>query len=403
VVRGVDPDIAPGTVARAVAEVTSRAGQRRQLAWALEDRPALLTGAGADAPTPSVLRLIDKLIETGSAKVVAPACPRCGRVMPLSKVKAGQRLCRRCEARQRRVPCGRCGALRDPVTRDDEGRPVCGNCFMRDPANQQVCTGCGRRRPVSVRSGDGPRCENCRPRKEMTCSICGRVSVCEVAKATGEPWCRACQARWANCAGCGRDRPVRGGSLEHPLCATCTCSDPSLWRPCPQCGEAARLTAGLCARCALRQRLTELLGGPKRALRPELQPLFESLATERPESVQGWLRRSQVTKTLAELGSGRLPVSHDSLDRLEPGKVLEHLRAMLVATGVLPARDEQMARLERWVNTAIAGRDHPDQAEILRRYGAGMSCAGCGDACVAGTRPTAKPSSSNVTSEPPSP
>jgi hypothetical protein len=119
--------------------------------------------------------------------------------------------------------------------------------------------------------------------------------------------------------------------------------------------------------------------------------------------VQGWLRRSQVTKTLAELGSGRLPVSHDSLDRLEPGKVLEHLRAMLVATGVLPARDEQMARLERWVNTAIAGRDHPDQAEILRRYGAGMSCAGCGDACVAGTRPTAKPSSSNVTSEPPSP
>jgi len=85
--------------------------------------------------------------------------------------------------------------------------------------------------------------------------------------------------------------------------------------------------------------------------------------------VQGWLRRSQVTKTLAELGSGRLPVSHDSLDRLEPGKVLEHLRAMLVATGVLPARDEQMVRLERWVNTAIAGRDHPDQAEVLRRYG----------------------------------
>ena len=48
----------------------------------------------------------------------------------------------------------------------------------------------------------------------------------------------------------------------------------------PQCGEATKLTAGLCARCALRRRLTELLGGPNRVVRPELQSHFDSLATE---------------------------------------------------------------------------------------------------------------------------
>lgn len=369
VLRGVDPALDRGAVVAAVSAVTSREGQRRQLAWALQDRPDLLTGAGAEAPTPSVLRLIDKLVESGSTKVIPPACPHCGRVMRLSKVRAGLRICRRCESRQRCVPCGRCGAVRDPVTRDDEGRPICANCFMRDPANQEACAGCGRRRPVSVRRDDGPRCDSCRPKKEMTCSICGRHSVCEIAKATGEPWCRACQHRWATCTACGRDRPVRGGSLERPLCATCTRSDPSFWKPCGECGEATKLTDGPCARCRLQRRLSELLAGPGGAVRPELQPLFDSLITERPESVQGWLRRSQVSETLAELGAGLVPVSHDSLDRLESGKVLEHLRAMLVATGALPARDEQMIRLERWVTTVIAERDDPEQAEILRRYG----------------------------------
>lgn len=75
VVTGIDPAIIATAVIAAVEAVTSRAGQRRQLAWALEDRPELLTGAGAEAPVPSVLRLIDALVEAGSTKIVRPPCP----------------------------------------------------------------------------------------------------------------------------------------------------------------------------------------------------------------------------------------------------------------------------------------------------------------------------------------
>jgi hypothetical protein len=57
VIAAVDPSIDAATVTSAVDAVTSRAGQRRQLAWALQDHPELLTGAGAHAPVPSVLRL----------------------------------------------------------------------------------------------------------------------------------------------------------------------------------------------------------------------------------------------------------------------------------------------------------------------------------------------------------
>lgn len=368
VVTAVDPAIAAAAVIAAVEGVTSRAGQRRHLAWALEDRPELLTGAGAEAPVPSVLRLIDALVEAGSTKIVRPPCPHCGRAVSLSKTREGLRICRGCEARLRAVPCARCGAVRDPATRDADGGPLCSNCLVYDPANQEVCVGCGRRRRVNTRSADGPRCESCRPATLMTCSICGRFAAAEMAKATGEPWCKACQKRWAHCAGCSQLRPVRGGSAEQPLCATCTRPDPSFWKACPSCGETTKLTAGPCAGCALRQRLRELLGSGAGKVRPELAPLFESLAAQRPATVLDWLAGDRVAAVLSDLGSGKLALTHGTLDDLPPAKPIEHLRAVLVATGTLAQRDEQMARLERWVAATIAARSDPDEQWLLRRY-----------------------------------
>ena len=69
----------------AVNAATAQAGQRRRLAWALQDRPELLTGAGAQAPVPSVLRLIDALCDAGATSIVRPPCPHCGRVIALVK------------------------------------------------------------------------------------------------------------------------------------------------------------------------------------------------------------------------------------------------------------------------------------------------------------------------------
>jgi hypothetical protein len=41
---------------------------------------------------------------------------------------------------------------------------------------------------------------------------------------------------------------------------------------------------------------------------------------------------------------------------------------VLVATGALPPRDEQMARLERWITITIADRDDRGERELLHRY-----------------------------------
>jgi hypothetical protein len=85
VVAVVDPALPAGVVTAA------QTGQRRQMAWALQERPELLTGAGAQATVPSVLRLIDKLCEAGATNIVRPPCPHCGRVIPLVKPRGGVR------------------------------------------------------------------------------------------------------------------------------------------------------------------------------------------------------------------------------------------------------------------------------------------------------------------------
>ncbi len=369
VVHRLDPSLPASAVHAAARRVFARPAKLRQLAWAVEDRPELLTGAGAEAPIPAVLRLIDELCDAGAQTITRPACPRCRRVIGLHRRIGGQWLCRSCVAKSRAQPCSRCGAVREAATRDEHGRPLCPNCLITDPANQEVCVGCGRRRPVRARTVDGPRCQICQPPPTMTCSICGRSAPCWISKTTGEPWCEACQQRWARCAGCGQVQPVRGGTRTEPLCARCTRPDASFWRTCPTCGKTAQLGPDPCTRCVVDRRLSELLGDEHGQLRPELEALRRSLAgTERPDTVLRWLDRPTGPAILHELAIGARPLSHAALDRLPDSKPLEHLRAMLVATDALPARDEQLARLERWITRTIGDRDDPAQQQLLHRY-----------------------------------
>src|SRR5437764_3663202 len=85
IVEGVDPTLAAGQIAEAVSAAVPRVGQRQRVAWVLQERPDLLTGAGADAPIPAVLRLIDQLCEAGSQAISHPACPGCRRVIHLHR------------------------------------------------------------------------------------------------------------------------------------------------------------------------------------------------------------------------------------------------------------------------------------------------------------------------------
>jgi hypothetical protein len=368
VIAAIDPVIDTATVNAAI-HAAARAGGRPRLAWALDDRPELLTGAGAEASVPSVLRLIDALVDAGATGVVRPACPHCGRIIALGKTRDGVRLCRNCVAKSRAETCSRCGAVRAAATRDEHGKPLCPNCLGTDPANQETCVGCGRCRPVSVRTPNGPLCPNCRPVETRICAICQRSAPGEISNLTGQPWCHACRQRRARCTGCGNLRPIRGGTLTDPLCGSCTRPDPSFWHICPGCGEPAQLRSRRCARCSLRQRLRELLREDTGTIHPQLQALHDNLANhERPNTVLAWLHKDTTTAILRELAAGERALTHAALDELPDTKPIRHLRSVLVATAALPPRDEHLVRLEHWITATIAERDDPEQRALLHRY-----------------------------------
>ena len=83
-------------------------------------------------------------------------------------------------------------------------------------------------------------------------------------------------------------------------------------------------------------------------------------ANARPPSWAGWSKSTAAV--LRELAAGQRPLTHAALDELPDGKPLRHLRTILVATGTLPPRDEQLARLETWISRAVAGRPRPGRA-----------------------------------------
>jgi hypothetical protein len=366
VVTTIDAAIPAESVAAAACAAAPQSGQRRQLAWALQDRPELLTGAGAEAPIPSVLRLIDALVDAGVQGIVRPACPHCGRVIALVKPRDGVRLCRNCVAKARAEACSRCGAHREAATRDEQGKPLCPNCFITDPANLETCTGCGRRRSVSVRTPDGPLCPTCRPVETRICSICARSAPGEISKLTGKPWCHACRQRRTRCVGCGHVRPVRGGTLTDPLCATCTRPDAFIWHTCRGCGERTQNRSRRCARCSLQRRLHQLLRDDTDNIHPQLQALHDNLANhDRPDTVLSWLNKDTASAILREFAVGERALTHAALDDLPDAKPVKHLRAVLVATGALPPRDEHLIRFEHWITATIA--EHREQ-QLLHRY-----------------------------------
>ena len=368
VVTGADPTLSADVVAAAVTAVVPRAGQRYQLAWALQDRSELLTGAGAEAPVPSVLRLIDKLCDAGARTITHPACPRCLRVIHLHRPINGQWLCRNCTAKSRAQPCSRCGAVREAATRDEHGRALCPHCLIVDPANHESCVACGRRRPVAVRTSDGPLCPTCRPVKVLTCSICGRDAECSVSTATGRPWCEACKQRWARCAGCGQVRPVRGGSLGAPLCATCTRPEPSFWRLCPTCGQNRQLRSGPCTKCVVRERLRALLADESGEIRPELHAFYDNLANyERPTTVLRWLDQSlprpSSANSVPARDRSRTPPS-TSCPTANPSHTCA---ASWSPPGPSRHATSRWPGIERWTSRVIADRDDPGRTTTAPR------------------------------------
>ena len=116
------------------------------------------------------------------------------------------------------------------------------------------------------------------------------------------------------------------------------------------------------------ERLRDLLSGPDGRISPQLEPVHRALAAARhPRSLIRWTARSPNARLLAQLAASGEPLTHDMLDELPPGRHEFYVRQLLVSTGVLPERHDDLERLPSWLNKILA--DAPaEHARLVRPF-----------------------------------
>ncbi|MFH8477154.1 hypothetical protein [Streptomyces sp. NPDC018000] len=322
---------------------------------------------------------------------------------PGRRLDDGTALCTNCTPRPERE-CTHCGTVARHRYSDDDGAPRCKNCYQ---APKRRCGICGEERAIAARQADGQTdaCTHCYRGAKGTCAVCGRFRHGRHATASdGAFHCMSCWPRpIRKCDDCGEMKP---GHSTWPIgdhCSGCYQRRTQVPAPCSACGRLRVMVArgadggeicraccgmdapnsccrqcnapddiyddGRCPRCVLTDRVHDLLSTEDGTVPLPLKPLAAALTdTGNPYAVLNWLRRSRSAKLFAELALLQGEFNHETLDALPQNEPIRYLRGLLVAAGVLPRRDEDLARLELWLANALRQLP-PHQARVIRAFG----------------------------------
>jgi hypothetical protein len=393
-----DGTLPAGTAAAAVDAVAATPAALRSLASALAADPDMLRHG---AP-PLAGRLAAELIARGSVLAVA-ACARCGRDgMPLFRTTGGA-MCKACTARTRTAVCAGCGEVKAVAGRDASGGQICERCRRHARGHRAcghcgreaaiavqaregapdicvscyrlpaaVCSGCGTNRPCNFAGGDRPLCPSCSPKATSPCARCGQDRP-PAARWPEGPVCDTCYTaalcRRARCAGCGQDR--RLVFPPGPDAVTCAdCAGLPVMSRCAGCGTEDKLyEKGLCGRCSLRRRTTELLSDGNGDVPATMTAVLEAICAARnPRSALNWLRKAASAAILSDIAAGRTAAAHEALDAHPRPRAAGFLRQVLTSGGVLAPRDEELARAEQWLAGLLESLDIPEQRRLVRAF-----------------------------------
>lgn len=196
--------------------------------------------------------------------------------------------------------------------------------------------------------------------------IIGLCRICTTVEVLGKTVCDRCRKRATQhrsaCSGCAKPDKLLD---DNDTCRWCR---DKAHRTCAQCTTSGRaLTSvegdALCHRCALTRRLDTII--PADTDSP-LDPLRQPLLHAEPVTTRRWLIRT--TPLLRSIQDGSIALTHASLDTLPHPKSVEHLRSLLIATGILdPDPDRSLRRLEAQLPQLLS-RLTPNHRALITRW-----------------------------------
>jgi len=321
-------------------------------------------------------------------------CAECGQSRaPAVRREDGRALCRNCWRRPMHT-CVSCGKTAAAALLDADGA-VCHLCYNRPHRPRRPCGRCGQLKRIArnARDGQPDLCDGCYQGPEVTCSICSRVRPCASRDQHGQPICATCYQRHRTgepCARCGRIKPSTTRWPIGPVCQTCYTAVLRSPAECPRCGTVQPLIAlddhgaevcgpcvgfaadyscrqcgragnphsrGRCAYCVLADRVNALLTGPDGAVAPQLEPLAAALAAApSPFPAIQWIKESPNTELLARLVTEGHTLTHELLDALPSSRNQRYIRQLLVHTGILDERHEDLERIPGWLEHVLTDK-----------------------------------------------
>lgn len=182
--------------------------------------------------------------------------------------------------------------------------------------------------------------------------------------------CRRCRsAQHRICADCATPRRR---TIPDPGCPDCRST---LSRVCPSCQDTWFDRNGACLRCRLHRRIDLFTANAVPDRLTGLEAFFDHLGHARdPVSSLGWLYRDGVAQRLVtDHLHGRDELTHDVLDAAvlstvaKRSNAVQHLRHLLIASGVLAERDEHLHRLQTAADRLVAASP-ASTALVLRQW-----------------------------------
>lgn len=259
--------------------------------------------------------------------------------------------------------CSVCGRDRRIAWNGPAG-PVCTICRPRQKVD--ICQVCNKEKPCLFAGTPRAKCHECSKRKEP-CSICGKAGLVGTRTEAGEPICKPCGRKKEPCSTCGRTRIVAARIETAALCDYCYRTNPALFRDCIRCGRHEKLLRSHCRRCTAEATIAGLFPAELLEANPQARSLHAAFLATDALSVLRAFERTRSVKLLRSLLISPDTITHATLDAAGTDQATRTVRSVLVEHGLLPPRDNNLARFEAWVgSTAALINDPAERAAFVR-------------------------------------
>lgn len=375
-------------------------------------------------------RLYDGLREAGAA-LDEPLCGHCKQPGPLGSRREGLICCRKCYRAGHLSPCDGCGEEAGIERRQPDGTGLCQHCTNHLADESAACSVCGHHRLIAARTPEGPVCSTCRTNlRTDLCTICAKEAPCRFAGSeaaicltcrstqrydhcrvcgndrkcrfagTPQAICEQCANRREPCLVCGQtrlirrrtddgqalcwscvepiietctqctmDRIVNGRVLGFPYCPNCYPLHPASFRDCRRCGKNEHLRQSLlCDRCEANGKINVLFPKPLIDSDPRIELLRTACLKADPGRALSTFQSKTSVTLLQRLLTAPGQLDHAAIDEAGTEAKTRAIRAFLVEHGLLPQRDEFLARFETWIAHAAVTVLNPHERSAFIQF-----------------------------------